>query len=154
MPYAIEHRVYVTMNTLYFSLELFISYWGTLINNVMIVSGEQCRDSTIHIHVSILSQTTLPCRQSCKSKQSSMCYTIGPCWLSILNMSVLSSVPQSSLTHCNPMDWSNPGFPVHHQILELAQSHVHQVSDAIQPSHPLSSPSPPNFSLSQHQGLF
>ena len=46
-----------------------------------------------------------------------------------------------------------PGFPVHHQLLELAQSHVHRVGDAIQPSHPLSSPSPPAFSLSQHQGL-
>ena len=47
-----------------------------------------------------------------------------------------------------------PGFPVHHQLLELAQTHVPQVSDAIQPSHPLSSPSPPAFNLSQHQGLF
>ena len=47
-----------------------------------------------------------------------------------------------------------PGFPVHHQLLELAQTHVHLVSDAIQPSHPLSSPSPPAFNLPQHQGLF
>ena len=47
-----------------------------------------------------------------------------------------------------------PGLPVHHQLLELAQTHVHRVGDAIQPSHPLSSPSPPAFSLSQHQGLF
>ena len=52
------------------------------------------------------------------------------------------------------MDSSSPGFPVHHQLLELAQTHVHGVGDAIQPSHPLSSPSPPAFSLSQHQGLF
>ena len=51
------------------------------------------------------------------------------------------------------MDCSTPGFPVHHQLPELAQTHVHRVSDAIQPSHPLSSP-PPAFSLSQHQGLF
>ena len=55
---------------------------------------------------------------------------------------------------CNPMDCSMPGFPVHHQLLELAQTHVHGVSDAIQPSHPLSSPSLPTFNLSQHQGLF
>ena len=54
---------------------------------------------------------------------------------------------------CNPMDCSTPGFPVHHQLLELVQIHVHRVGDAIQPSHPLSSPSPP-FNLSQHQGLF
>ena len=52
------------------------------------------------------------------------------------------------------MDCRTPGFPVHRQLLELAQTHVHQVSDAIQPSHPLSSPSLPAFNLSQHQGLF
>ena len=52
------------------------------------------------------------------------------------------------------MDCSRPGFHVHHQLPELAQIHVHQVSDAIQPSHPLSSPSPSAFNLSQHQGLF
>ena len=57
-------------------------------------------------------------------------------------------------TLCDPMDCSMPGFPVHHQLPELAQTHVHRVSDAIQPPHPLSSPSPPALSLSQHQGLF
>ena len=55
---------------------------------------------------------------------------------------------------CNPIDCSTPGLPVHHQLPKLAQTHVHQVGDAIQPSHPLSSPSPPAFNLSQHQGLF
>ena len=64
-----------------------------------------------------------------------------------------SSVAQSCQTLSNPMDCSIPGFPVHHQFLELAQTHVHPISDAIQPSHPLSSPSPA-FNLSQHQGLF
>ena len=62
-----------------------------------------------------------------------------------------------SLSHVqlwNLMDCSTPGFPVHHQLLELAQTHVHQVGDAIQPSHPLWSHSPPTFNLSQHQGLF
>ena len=58
------------------------------------------------------------------------------------------------LTLCDPMDCSIPCFPVHDQLLELAQTHVHQVRDAIQLSHPLSSPSPPAFNLSQHQGLF
>ena len=53
-----------------------------------------------------------------------------------------------------PMDCSMPGFPVHHQLPEPTQTHVHWVGDAIQPSHPLSPPSPPDFSLSQHQGLF
>ena len=65
-----------------------------------------------------------------------------------------SSLTQSWLTHCDPMDCSLPGFPVLHQLPELAQTHVHQVSDAIQPSHPLSPPSSPAFSLSQHQGIF
>ena len=64
------------------------------------------------------------------------------------------SVTQSCPTLCNPMDCSMPGFPALHHLAELAQTHVHWVSDAIQPSHPLSSPSPPAFNLSQHQGLF
>ena len=55
---------------------------------------------------------------------------------------------------CDPMDCSVPCFPVHHQLPKLAQTCVHQVGDAIQPSHPLSSPSPPAFNLPQHQGLF
>ena len=61
------------------------------------------------------------------------------------------SVQFSSATLCDPMDSSMPGFPVHHQLLELAQTHVHQVGDAIQPSHSLLSPSPPAFNLSKHQ---
>ena len=65
-----------------------------------------------------------------------------------------SSVPHSCPTLCDPMNRSTPGLPVHHQLLEFTQTHVHQVSDAIQPSHPLSSPSPPSLNLSQHQGLF
>ena len=65
-----------------------------------------------------------------------------------------SSVAQSCQTLCDPMNCSTPGFPVLHQLLELVQAHVHWVGDAIQPSHPLSSPSPPAFNLSQHQGLF
>ena len=72
----------------------------------------------------------------------------------MLSSTLFSSVPQSCLTLCDPMECSTPGFPVHHQLLELAQTHVHWVGDAIQPSHPLSSPSPHTFSLSQHQGLF
>ena len=63
-------------------------------------------------------------------------------------------VTQSCPTLCDPMDCSMPGLPVHHGLPELAQTHVHWVSDAIQTSHPLSSPSPPAFNLSQHQGLF
>ena len=66
----------------------------------------------------------------------------------------LSSVAQLCPTLCDPMDCSTPGFPVHHQLPEYTQTHVHWVGDAIQPSHPLSSPSPLAFNLSQHQGLF
>ena len=74
--------------------------------------------------------------------------------LVVVGWDQFSSVAQSCPTLCDPMDCSTPGFPVHHQLLELTQTHVHWVSDAIQPSHPLSSPSPPAFNLSQHQGLF
>ena len=65
-----------------------------------------------------------------------------------------SSVTQSFLTLCDPMNRSTPGLPVHHQLPEFTQTHFHQVSDAIQPSHPLLSPSPPASSPSQHQSLF
>ena len=70
------------------------------------------------------------------------------------NLVQFSSVAQSCLTLCNLMDCSTQGLPVHHQLLEFTQTHVHQVGDAIQLSHPLSSPSPPALNLSQHQGLF
>ena len=65
-----------------------------------------------------------------------------------------SSVTQSCSTLCDPMNRSTPGLPVHHQLPEFTQTHVHRVSDAIQPSHPLSSPSPPVPNPSQHQNLF
>ena len=65
-----------------------------------------------------------------------------------------SSVAQSCPTLCDPMDCSTPRFSVHHQLPELSQTHVQQVGDTIQPSDPLSSPSPPAFDLSQHQSLF
>ena len=64
-----------------------------------------------------------------------------------------SSVTQSCPTLCDPMDCSTPGLPVHHQLPGLTQTHVHRVSDVIQPSHPLWSPSPPAFNLSQHQSF-
>ena len=64
-----------------------------------------------------------------------------------------SSVAQSCPTLCNPMNRSTPGLPVHHHLPEFTQTHIHQVSDAIQPSHPLSSPSPPAPNPSQHQSL-
>ena len=65
-----------------------------------------------------------------------------------------SSFAQSCPTLCNPINRSTPGLPVHHQFPEFIQTHVHQVGDAIQPSHPLSSPSPPALNLSQHLSIF
>ena len=73
--------------------------------------------------------------------------------LGILPLS-LSSVSQSCPAFCDRMDYSTPGFPVIQQLPQLTQTQAHGVGDAIQPSHPLSSPSPPTFNLSQHQGLF
>ena len=66
----------------------------------------------------------------------------------------IRSVAQSCLTLCDPMNRSTPGLPVHHRLPEFTQTHVHRVSDAIQPSHPLASPSPPAPNPSQHQSLF
>ena len=66
----------------------------------------------------------------------------------------VSSVTQLCPSLCHPMDCRTAGLPVHHQLPESTQTHVHCVSDAIQPSHPLSSPSPPTLNLSQYQGLF
>ena len=74
------------------------------------------------------------------------------CWLEFI--SELSSVTQSCLTLCNPMNRSMPGLPVHHHLSEFTQIHVHRVRDTIQPSHSRSSPSPPAPNPSQHQSLF
>ena len=75
-------------------------------------------------------------------------------WSTISWIFQFSSVAQSCPTLCNPMKCSMPGLPVHHQLLEFTQTHVHRVCDAIQPPHPLLSPSPPAHNPSQHQSLF
>ena len=76
-------------------------------------------------------------------------------WLDSITDSIqFSSVAQLCLTRCDPMNHSTPGLPIHHQLPEFTQTQVHWIGDAIQPSHPLPSPSPPAFNLSQHQGLF
>ena len=72
----------------------------------------------------------------------------------LLGSDQIRSVAQSCPTLCDPMNNSTPGVPFHHQLLEFTQTHVHRVSDAIQPSYPLSSPSPPAPNPSQHQSLF
>ena len=78
-------------------------------------------------------------------------------WFLTLNKCTISSIQFSRSVmsdFCDPMDCSTPGLSVHHQLPEFTQTHTHWVGDAIQPSHPLSSPSPPALNLSQHQGLF
>ena len=72
----------------------------------------------------------------------------------VTTLCVCCSVAQLCLTLWDPMNHSTPGLPVHHQLPEFTQTHVHRVPDAIQPPHPLSSPSPPALNLSKHQGLF
>ena len=78
---------------------------------------------------------------------------VGFLWLVIFSVLILV-VQFSSVAQLCPTLCSTPGHPVHHQLLEFTQTQAHSVGDAIQPSHPLSSPSPPAFNLSQHQGLF
>jgi len=87
-----------------------------------------------------------------KEKEKSKCHILTN--MESRKMVQFSSVAQSCLTLCNPMDCSMPSFPVLHQLPQLAQTHVHCVGDATQPSHPLSSPSLTAFNLSQHQDLF
>ena len=82
------------------------------------------------------------------------CKLMESLWKTVWRLLQFSSVAQSCPTVCNPMNHSTPGLPVHHQLPEFTQTHAHRVSDAIQPSHPLSSPSPPAPNPSQHQSLF
>ena len=85
---------------------------------------------------------------------SSTCHEVMGLDANYQNMSKFSSVAQSCPTLCDPMNCSTPGLPVHHQLPAFTQTHGHRISDAIQPSHPLSSPSPPAPYPSQYQGLF
>ena len=94
------------------------------------------------------SLVSCPFRSPQSIEQSSLCHIVGS------HSAQFSSVTQSCLTLCDPMNRSTPGLPVHHQLPEFTQTHVHRVSDAIQPSHPLSSLPPPAPNPSQHQGLF
>ena len=110
--------------------------------------GSTESDTTKHLHTHTRSLFSAKEHPTCQSTVSKNAGDTRPCG----GYSVqFISVPQSCLTLCDPMDCSTPGLPVHHQLPELTQ--VHRVSGAIQPSHPLSSPSPPALNLSQHQGL-
>ena len=97
-----------------------------------------------------------PPKERCTHTQfprTQLTYLPRPLFKRILSVQ-FSSVTQSCPTLCNPMNSSTPDLPVHHQLPEFTQIHVHRVGDAIQTSHPLSSPSPPAPNPSQHQGLF
>ena len=113
--------------------------------------------SPIHgiLQVRILEWVAIPfCRGSSWPRDWTQVSHIAGRFFTIWVTVQFSSVAQSRLTLCNPMNCSTPGLPVHHQLPEFTQTHVHRVGDAIQPSHPLSSPSPPASNPSQHQGLF
>ena len=101
-------------------------------------------------------KTVFKCTSPHRCKRCSLglqCLPHGFSW-KILTTFKFSSVTQLWLTLCDPTDCNTPGFPVHHQLLEPTLTHVHHISDAIQSSQPLSSPSPPAFNLFQHQNLF
>ena len=104
-----------------------------------------------HFQRIFLTQGSNPClRDSCIGRQSLYHWPPGKLW----RILQFSSVAQSCLNLCNPMNHSTPGLPVHHQLPEFTQTHFHRVGDAIQSSHPLSPPSPPDPNPSQHQCLF
>ena len=130
-------------------------------NHIVIVSSEQRRDSTIHIHASILSQTPLSSVSRLVMPDCLRPVDCNPPGSSVhgifqarIRTDQIRSVAQSCPTLCDPMNCCTPGLPVRHQLPEFTQTHVHRVSDAIQPSHPLSSPFPPAPNPSQHQSLF
>ena len=124
------------------SLEKYFNFIFILLGYIwyttVLVSDVQQSDSVIPVFNSSL--LLMLCRTGC------ICCN----W----SINQFSSVTQSCPTLCDPMNLSTPGLPVHHQLPEFTQTHVHRVSDAIQPSHPLSSLSPPAPNPSQHQSLF
>ena len=109
-------------------------------------NGQECADLLTHMNGSM--NLRLGCKPT--EGQHAALGRIDECQ----NYNQFSSVAQSCPTLCSSMNCSTSGLPVHHQLVEPTQNHVHWVSDAIQPSHPLPSPSPPALNLSQHQGLF
>ena len=109
----------------------------------------KAKEQTTAIKNNVEDLTSLMLNNNNKKARHRRTCIVWCCW-----SAQFSSVTQSRPNLCYPMNHSTPGLRVHHQLPEFTQTHVHRVGDAIQPSHPLSSPSPPALNLSQHQGLF
>ena len=144
---SISHSCLATsISTLVFNYSLYV--WNNRVNTMEYSSN--CSKIAGSIQIAILLKRNI--WLTCKWDIMIMWYQN-----SIMQMRYqiqFSSVAQLCPTLCDPMNHSTPGLPVHHQLLESTQTHVHRVGDAIQRSHPLSSPSPSALNLSQHQGLF
>ena len=135
-------------------LFLFILFGVPWILRFLVYAFPQILDSFIHYFLNFF-PTPPPHLPLPYDSLDSLQYATCIYMLTMYSSSVqFSSVAQSCLTLCDPMNCSTPGLPVHHQLQEFTQTHVHWVGDAIQPSHPLSSPSPPAPNPSQHQSLF
>ena len=129
------------------------STWTAAVSEILCRSEEG--SLTCRAHLSVDYHHHFKMNQSSYFILTSLVSILCPlCLLQGLMDDQIRSVAQSCLTLCDPMNRSTPGLPVHHQLPEFTQTHIHQVSDAIQPSHPLSSPSPPAPNPSQHQSLF
>jgi len=123
---------------------------------LLILKFSVSKDFSYHSHHQVLAQEFA---KGLDSKHFRLYGPFGLCSVTQLyccrvKVAICCSVAKLCPTPCEPMGCSTPGFPVFRHLLEFAQTYVHWVSDAIQPSHPLSSPSPPAFNLAQHQGLF
>ena len=129
------------------------STWTAAVSEILCRSEEG--SLTCRAHLSVDYHHHFKMNQSSYFILTSLVSILCPlCLLQGLMDDQIRSVAQSCPTLCDPMNRSTPGLPVHHQLPEFTQTHIHQVSDAIQPSHPLSSPSPPAPNPSQHQSLF
>ena len=116
--------------------------------------GQVTQDSCSLALCIAFDQCLLPLHLTHKTDLPHACLRLQLATVLIKQVVQFSSVTQSCPTLCDPMNHNTPGLPVHHQLPERTQTHVHRVGDAIQPSHPLSSPSPPAPNPSQHQSLF